>query len=132
MGSLPHQLADGNMFRHKELQMRKSFFVVRTVGMEPIFQQRRAPLPITFGIGLHLVGWAMLGQTERCLQTNLHARPSERGGNGCLREQSRNDKPTEPFFSLDYITLCIDQNTRQSTIFDFKDVVQCSSFSLVD
>ena len=64
MGSLPHQLADGNMFRHKELQMRKSFFVVRTAGMEPIFQQRRAPLPITFGIGLHLEAWAMLGQTE--------------------------------------------------------------------
>ena len=57
---------------------------------------------------------------------------SGRGGNGCLKEQSRNDKTNEPFFSLDYITLCIDQNTRQSTIFDFKDVVQCSSFSLAD
>ena len=83
--------------------------------------------------GLGSIWWLGHAWVDRgCLQTNLHARPSERGGNGWLREQSRNDKTNETILNLDSITLCIDQNTRQSTIFDFKDVAKCSSISSAD
>ena len=60
--------------------------------------------------GLGSIWWLGHAWGDRgCLQTNLHARPSERGGNGWLREQSRNNKTNETFFNLDSITLCIDK-----------------------